>query len=331
MKLKLGFVLFFLSFAAHVYPQSFSLSQAKDKCLELGFKSDTESLGNCVLKLSNSDSKQQNIQTVNSPIKTESNFENYTLVKSFKDCEDCPEMISLPAGNFVMGSDDELFSNKKITRRMDKPFHNVQVKPFAIGKYEVTQKQWYTVMGNNPSFNKGRTLPVENISWDDVQLFVQKLCQKTGKKYRLPSEAEWEYAARASTITKYFFDDDEELVKYGWFEANSNGQTRTVGGKMPNQFGLFDMLGNVWEFTHDCWNESYDNAPANGSAWASGDCYRRVVRGGSFLDKTEVLEVANRDWYSFSNQGGRTVFVLLEISNEDIRLANFSVSAHLQV
>jgi len=164
MKLKLGFVLFLLLFSVHIFPHSFSLSQAKDKCLELGFEQDTESLGKCILNLSKSDSGQQNIQNLKSSKKIEDKLENYTLVSSFKDCEDCPVMIYLPAGNFVMGSNDNNFSNQKIDVDNEKPKHLVSIKSFAIGKYEITQEEWYAVMGNNPSSNKGRTLPVENVS-----------------------------------------------------------------------------------------------------------------------------------------------------------------------
>ena len=124
---------------------------------------------------------------------------------AFKDCAECPEMVVIPAGSFMMGSPPDLKPDPSSKEKFDpfpvdnqKPQHRVDIQSFAIGKYEVTQEQWYAVMGNNPSSNKGRTLPVENVSWDDAKLFVQKLSQKTGKNYRLPSEAEWEYAARAS-------------------------------------------------------------------------------------------------------------------------------------
>jgi len=198
-------------------------------------------------------------------------------------------MAMIPAGSFLMGSppdpEQDPFSDAKpvkIGETDEKPQHHVNIQSFAIGKYEVTQEQWYSVMGNNPSSNKGRTLPVENVSWDDAQLFVQKLSRKTGKKYRLPSEAEWEYAARGGSTTKYpWGNSDAELHVYAWFSAIANS-TNPVGLKKPNQFGLYDMLGNVWEWTQDCWNENYKGAPTDGSAWASGNCSERVVRGGSW-------------------------------------------------
>ena len=214
-----------------------------------------------------------------------------------KDCPECPEMVVLPSGSFLMGSppdpEPDPFSNEKpetIGEVNEKPQHRVQIQSFAIGKYEVTQEQWYAVMGNNPSGNKGRTLPVEQVSWDDIQQFIAKLNQKTGQKYRLPSEAEWEYAARAGSTSIYpFGDSDMELHVYAWFSAIAGG-TNPVGLKRPNQFGLFDMLGNVWEWTQDCWHRNYAGAPTEGSAWTTGcsDNFR-VLRGGAWNNLYPVL------------------------------------------
>ena len=219
----------------------------------------------------------------------------------FKDCDDCPEMVVIPAGSFMMGSppdpEQDPFSNAKpvkVGEDNEKPQHRVNIQSFAIGKYEVTQEQWFTVMGNNPSSKKGRTLPVENVSWDDAQVFVQKLSQKTGKKYRLPSEAEWEYAARAGSTTTYpWGNSDAELHVYAWFNAIANA-TNPVGLKKPNQFGLHDMLGNVWEWTQDCWNVNYTGAPTDGSAWTNGSCSSRVVRGGSWYYYPQFYRTALR-------------------------------------
>ena len=219
----------------------------------------------------------------------------------FKDCDACPEMVVIPAGSFMMGSppdpEQDPFSNAKpvkVGEDSEKPQHRVDIQSFAIGKYEVTQEQWYAVMGSNPSWNKGRTLPVEILSWDDAQLFVQELSQKTGKKYRLPTEAEWEYAARGGSTTTYpWGNSDAELHVYAWFNAIANA-TNPVGLKKPNQFGLYDMIGNVWEWTHDCWNPSYKNAPIDGSAWTGGDCSLRVLRGGSWSSYPQVLRSAFR-------------------------------------
>ena len=196
----------------------------------------------------------------------------------FNDCDDCPEMVLIPTGSFLMGSppdpEQDPFSNAKpvkIARDNEKPQHLVNIQSFAIGKYKVTQEQWHAVMGINPSLNKGRSFPVDGISWDDSQLFVQKLSQKTGKKYRLPSEAEWEYAARDESAT--------------------NNATNPVDPKKSNQFGLHEMRGKVLEWTEDCWNENYNGAPINGSAWLKGQCDRRVFRDGSRYP-------AYRDWYN---------------------------------
>ena len=227
----------------------------------------------------------------------------------FKDCDDCPEMVVIPTGSFLMGSppnpEQDPFSNAKpvkISQDNEKPQHRVTIQLFAIGKYEVTQEQWYAVMGNNPSSNIGHTLPVENISWDDAQLFVQKLSQKTGKKYRLSSEAEWEYAARGGSTTTYPWGNSEsELHIYAWFYAIGNG-THPVGLKKPNQFGLYDMIGNVWEWTQDCWNLDYSGAPTEGSAWMSGDCSQRVLRGGFWISVPLLLRSAERGKSTSSNR-----------------------------
>jgi len=209
-----------------------------------------------------------------------------------KDCPNCPKMVVLPGGSFLMGADP--FSN--LTSPNEKPQHRVQIQSFAIGAYEVTQEQWYDVMGDNPSDNKGRTRPVENLSWDDIQQFIAKLSQQTGQKYRLPSEAEWEYAARAGTTTEWSHGNDEStLDNYAWYYRNSGRKTQPVGQKQPNAFGLFDMYGNVWELTQDCWHENYAGAPAEGSAWTwdcnSGD---RVFRGGASFNSPSGLRSFSR-------------------------------------
>ena len=190
-----------------------------------------------------------------------------------------------------MGSDP--FTNLAYDR--EKPQHLVQIQAFAMGKYEITQEQWHAVMGDNPSVNKGRKLPVENISGDEAVLFVKKLSQKTGKNYRLPTEAEWEYAARAGATTTYFWGDDKKQSKdYAWHYSNSENKSQPVGLKKPNQFGLYDISGNVMEWTQDCWNESYKDAPTDGSAWRSGNCDRLVVRGGAYLEESDAMRIAIR-------------------------------------
>jgi len=180
----------------------------------------------------------------------------------------------------------------------EKPPHSVSIKSFAMGKTEVTQGQWKAVMGSNPSkFTEcGDACPVEQVSWDDAQEYVKKLNAKTGKQYRLPSESEWEYAARGGTNTKWSHGDSESaLGDYGWYSANSGGKTRAVGQKRANPYGLLDMHGNVWEWVADCYHDSYSGAPSDGSAWTS-NCKdtRRVLRGGSWFNYPVDLRSAIR-------------------------------------
>jgi formylglycine-generating enzyme required for sulfatase activity len=211
----------------------------------------------------------------------------------FKDCSECPDLVVIPAGSFLMGADPF----NKMERENESPQHRVQIQSFAIGKYEVTQEQWFAVMGNNPSGNKGRILPVEQVSWDDIQQFIAKLNQKTGQKYRLPSEAEWEYAARAGTTAEWSHGSDEsKLGNYAWYGGNSGRKMQAVGQKRPNAFGLYDMHGNVWEWTQDCWHDTYAGAPTDGSAWNTG-CFGnyRVLRGGSF----ELIPADSRSAYRY--------------------------------
>lgn len=236
-----------------------------------------------------------------------------------KHCPECPEMVVLPGGSFLMGSPPDPgpdpFSNEKpkaIGQPSEKPQHRVQIQSFAIGKYEVTQEQWYAVMGNNPSETKGRTLPVEQVSWDDIQEFITKLNQKTGQNYRLPSEAEWEYAARAGTTTEWSHGNDEsKLGKYSWYRQNSGGKSHSVGQKLPNAFGLFDMHGNVWEWTQDCWHQTYAGAPTDGSAWTTGCAENiRMLRGGSWVIDSLDLRSADRDRVSPDYRNGYIGFRL---------------------
>ena len=187
------------------------------------------------------------------------------------------EFVQIPAGDFDMGSPS----------LGEGPVHRVKISnAFYMGKYEVTQKQWLEVMGDNPSYLKGDDLPVDKVSWDAVQDFVRKLNQKEGTdKYRLPSEAEWEYAARAGTTTRYSFGDDESrLGEYAWYSGNSDIKTHPVGQKKPNPWGLYDVHGNVWEWVQDLYHYDYKGAPTDGSAWESGGGYARVSRGGSWYN-----------------------------------------------
>ena len=188
------------------------------------------------------------------------------------------EFVRIPAATFVMGG------NQGDSR--EQPVHEVTIsQDFYIGQYEVTQAQWEAVMGDNPSHFAGcDDCPVEQVSWDEAVDFCDTLSATTGYDIRLPSEAEWEYACRASTTTGYSFGDDEsELGNYAWYASNSSAQTHEVGGKLPNPWGLYDMHGNAWEWCEDTWHEDYSGAPTDGSAWTTGgDSSKRVLRSGSW-------------------------------------------------
>jgi formylglycine-generating enzyme required for sulfatase activity len=225
---------------------------------------------------------------------------------SFKECaKDCPEMVVIPAGSFMMGSP----TTEKNRDENEGPQHKVSVdKPFAISKFEATFDDWDACVAygdcphvSDSTFGRGRR-PVINVTWDDAQTYVAWLSRMTGKSYRLLSEAEWEYAARAGTSSRYSFGDDESgLGQYGWYAANSGGKTHEVGEKLPNAFGLFDMHGNAWEWVEDCYGP-YAQEPMNSSARTDGDCSRRVVRGGSWYYDFQKLRSATRDKNSTDNR-----------------------------
>ena len=156
-------------------------------------------------------------------------------------------------------------------------------------------------MGNNPSNFKGflkntAKNPVESVTWHDAQEFCRKLSKKTGRKYRLPSEAEWEYACRAGTQTRYYFGDNKyQLGEYAWYEDNSGSKPHPVGQKKPNNWGLYDMHGNVWERCEDGWHKNYQNAPKDGSSWDS-QLSSRLLRGGSWICNSRDCRSAFRRW-----------------------------------
>lgn len=221
-------------------------------------------------------------------------------------------MVRVDGGSFTMGCQSGRDGD---CRDREKPAHQVEVRNFEIGKYEVTQALWEEVMGDNPSeFEDCAKCPVESISWDDVQRFLAKLNARTDKlhRYRLPTEAEWEYAARGGRQSRgyeYAGGDDAESV--GWYEDNGRGSTQFVGRKRANELGLHDMSGNVKEWVQDCRNNSYRGAPDNGSAWKRGDCSWRMVRGGSWIELSITLRAA----YRLSSPAGlRTDYVGFRIA-----------------
>jgi formylglycine-generating enzyme required for sulfatase activity len=261
---------------------------------------------------------------------------------SFRDCPNCPEMMSIPGGRFVMGAppgEEEREQLSEAFRYRSQPQREVTVRSFAAGKYEITQGQYrvfaeatkrsgdgcFVWTGNdfaidptkswrNTGFSQDDAHPVACVSWEDANAYAKWLSQTTGKNYRLLSEAEWEYAARGGAVTsRYWGNDGDESCEYangadqtaqkqipdaiGSHVANCRDRyafTAPVGSYRANAFGLHDMLGNVGEWTQDCWNNDYKGAPSDGSARASGECFMRAVRGGSWDDNPLGVRSAYR-------------------------------------
>ena len=254
--------------------------------------------------------------------------------RRFRDCDACPEMVVVPAGSYMMGSPP----GEEGRYDSEGPVHRVAIgAAFAVGVHEVTQGEFARFVratghstGNscrvwdsnkeevvertglnwrNPGFAQTDAHPVVCVSWDDTQAYVRWLSRETGVRYRLLSESEWEYVARAGTRTaRYWGESESDQCRHAngadtstaldWRVSCSDGHARTspVGTYAENGFGLHDVLGNVWEWVQDCWNDSYRGAPGNGHAWESGDCSRRVLRGGSWLDVPGFLRAAFRNW-----------------------------------
>jgi formylglycine-generating enzyme required for sulfatase activity len=222
------------------------------------------------------------------------------------------EMVEIPGGKFTMGSP----KSEADSRDSERPQRPVEVPPFYIGKFAITQAQWRVVAGwekverelkPDPSYFKGDDRPVENVNWEDAKEFCARLAKKTGRLYRLPSESEWEYACRAGTTTPFAFGETitPEIVNYdGGFpyakakKGQYREETIPVGSLgVANAFGLFDMHGNVWEWCEDVWHDSYDGAPTDGSAWLSGgDSTYRMLRGGSYLNDAGRCRSACRNF-----------------------------------
>lgn len=207
------------------------------------------------------------------------------------------EMVLIPGGTFTMGAS----GRERVIS--EGPPHQVSVRPFYIGKYEVTQSQWRAVTGTNPSEFRADDRPVDRISWNDAVEFCRRLSRMTGREYRLPSEAEWEYACRGGTTTTFAFGNSLSSAQAN-FDGNSpygdapkdvyRQETTRVGTFKPNAFGLYDMHGNIWEWCQDPYHETYEGAPTDGSVW-SGDSEYRLMRGGGWLSSGYKLRCAARD------------------------------------
>ena len=234
---------------------------------------------------------------------------------TFRDCGDCPEMVVVPSGSFMMGSP----SGEEGRDDDEGPRHRVAIrKAFAVGVFEVTFREWDACVsdggcgGYRPDDEWGRyEHPVIRVSWDDARSYVEWLSGKTGKQYRMLSESEWEYAARAGTETAFhtgrtISTEEANYDGRGIYGSGRKGRyrmrTTPVGSFEPNGFGLYDMHGNVWEWVEDCWNINYRRAPDDGSAWLRGDCGSRMLRGGSWGYEPQALRSANRNWSSAGNR-----------------------------
>jgi formylglycine-generating enzyme required for sulfatase activity len=230
---------------------------------------------------------------------------------SFKECDKCPEMVVVPAGEFRMGS-----PAAEKGRDIDEgPQHTVVIpKPFAVARFELTFDEWDACVadggcnGRKPGdqgWGRERQ-PVINVSWDDATNYLSWISRKTGKTYRLLTEAEWEYAARAGSKTAYYWGE-----QIGINNANCDGcgskwdnqKTSPVGSFAANAFGLYDMAGNIWEWMQDCYHPNYEGATTDGLAWISEDCSRRVIRGGSWISIPPILRSAGRFWNHGDSRG----------------------------
>jgi formylglycine-generating enzyme required for sulfatase activity len=201
-------------------------------------------------------------------------------------------MVAVEGGTFTMGCTEEQGNECSDD---EKPAHQVTLSNFSIGKYEVTQEEWEAVMGKNPSHFQGARRPVEMVSWNDIQQFLERLNQLTGKNYRLPTEAEWEYAARGGKHSKGFrYSGSNDLDSVAWFDGNSMKQTHNAGQKQPNELGLYDMSGNVWEWCNDWFDATYygGSEEQNPPGPAKGE--GRVLRGGSWLLSARICRVSFR-------------------------------------
>ena len=221
--------------------------------------------------------------------------------QSFRDCEDCPEMVAVPAGSFLMGAPSNPAANE-----ISLPLHRVTIaKPYAIGKFTVTFAEWEACVldagcgGLHPS-DEGWGLasrPVINVDWYDARDYLRWLSRKTGKHYRLPSEAEWEYATRAGTTTNFWWGDQASPEQGNFASGEFPLDTGTVPVKsyQPNPRGLYQVHGNVQQWMQDCSSDNYNGAPADGSAWLQKDCDYRMLRGGNWITSANTAKSYVRD------------------------------------
>ena len=237
-------------------------------------------------------------------------FSNYTITSNITLTavweKDLIEMVYVEGGAFYMGSNYRILDNEK-------PLHQVILdNSYYIGKYEVTQAQWREIMGNNPSYFKGDNLPVEMVSWEDVQEFIRRLNKKTGRTYRLPTEAEWEYAARGGNKSQgYAFSGSNNLDDVGWYIGNHNGGTRPVGEKQANELGIYDMSGNVWEWCNDWYgSDYYSSSPLNNPTGPSSGSYR-VNRSGAWNYLSGSCNLVFRGYGNPSDRGNNLGFRLI--------------------
>jgi formylglycine-generating enzyme required for sulfatase activity len=223
------------------------------------------------------------------------------------------EVVLIPAGSFTMGTDKKIFEGAYASDD-ETQGHRVRVsisRPFYLGRYEVTQEQWAAVMRSNPSYFQGWNNPVENVSWGDVQEFVMRLNRQEGHaRYRLPTEAEWEYAARGGTDTEFFFMQDpktwnkaayheatRQLDAYAWVYLNSGNTTHPVGEKKPNPFGLYDVYGNVWEWVQD-WDGELPAVRETTDYTGPASGWERVLRGGGWFNDAVYCRSAGRHGFT---------------------------------
>ena len=222
--------------------------------------------------------------------------------ETFTDCQGCPEMVRVPAGSFRMGTDRG--------DATEQPVHGVRIAaPFALGRFEVTVAQWMACFSDGGCTYEPKAtanperVAIRNLSWDDAQEYVSWLSKKTGRSYRLPSEAEWEYAARAGTGSRFWWGDEPESDKIGCKDCGgpwSRKAPRPIGSRPANPFGLHDMNGGAAEWTADCWIKSYEGARGDGSARQLDRCTQRVLRGGSWRNESSYLSSASRFFYDAS-------------------------------